>query len=111
MNVVRSTLAALVVTTLNSGVAAAQSRIDIDANTASRGARVVVDCASRSAPRLGDVAEVVGTKYDIWATFVVRQRLIELAKPICARGTDLVEFVAAGDADGRDLRLAFADAN
>ena len=109
MNVLRSSLAMLVVAALNSGVATAQSRIDLDANPSVRGARVVVDCASQGSPRLGDVEKVVGTRYDIWATFVARQRLIALAKPVCARGTDLVEFVAGGDADTRDLRLA--DAN
>ena len=111
MNVLRLSLATLAVAAMHSGVAAAQSRIDIDANSATRGARVVVDCASHSAPRLGDVADVVGTKYDIWATFVARQRLIALAKPICARGTDLVEFVSSSNPDGRALRLAAVDTN
>ena len=111
MKVLRFILAAAVAATANFNVATAQSATDLDATTANHAARVVIDCASMRSPRLADVAQVVGTTYDLWATFVARQRLIELARPVCARGTDLVEFVAASESATHDLRVALADAD
>ena len=86
MNVVRLGLVALVATAFDVNPAAAQSASDVDV-ASSHAARVVIDCASMRSPRLEDVAQVVGTTYDLWATFVARQRLIALAKPVCERGT------------------------
>jgi hypothetical protein len=57
---------------------------------------VVIACASTQAPKLDDVAELVGTRHDRWQSYVARQRLLALAKPVCARGIDLVQFVSAG---------------
>ena len=99
--------AALVAATLSVDFAAAQTPASGNAGTG-RSARVVVECGSKHSPPLADVARVVGTGYDLWATFVARQRLIALAQPACARGTDLVEFIAGADFDVRDLHGAVA---
>ena len=108
--VVRLGLVALVATAFDINPAAAQSASDLDA-VSSRGARVVIDCTTMRSPRLEDVAQVVGTTYDIWATFVARQHLIKLAKPACERGTSLVEFVASAEPAVHELRVALADAD
>lgn len=57
------------------------------------GRSVVVDCTSKHEPGLADVSEVVGTGNNFWASFSARQRLVNLAKPACARGSDGVQFV------------------
>jgi len=59
-------------------------------------ASVVIACASTQAPKLDDVAELVGTRHDRWQSQGARQRLLTLAKPVCERGIDLVQFVSAG---------------
>ena len=84
------TVLALAAATANADI---RAPADLDPVVATPGAKVVFACASMESPRLSDVAEVVGTRYDIWASFVARQRLVAMAKPVCDRGIDVVQFV------------------
>jgi hypothetical protein len=97
MNVLRLSLAALAVAAVNAN--------------AQDPAAVTVDCASMRSPHTADVARLVGTQYDLWATFDARQRVIALAKPACERGANTVQFVAGVDRVTGQLALAAADAN
>jgi hypothetical protein len=96
MNVIRKTLIAVVL----AGSA-------LNAVAADSGARVVIDCSSNRAPKMSDVARVVGTD-NFWQTYAARERLISLAKSRCKRGADFVQFIP-GTEDSTRQGLAVAE--
>ncbi len=94
MNTVHTALLALALASTGMHAAAAQTEF-----------KVVIDCTSNRAPKMADVAEVVGT-YNFWQTYAARERLISLAKSRCKRGADFVQFVPGTEPSSPEQDLA-----